>query len=65
MEQLQDKLSEKTYNELELFLINTNLDSSQKDKLIKIISKIFSDGEFSGHHKSCNLNGKISAQKIM
>jgi len=63
MEQLQGKLSEKTYKEFESFLANhSDFTSSQKDKLMKLILRIFSEGETNGFHKSCNLNGKISAK---
>jgi uncharacterized tellurite resistance protein B-like protein len=54
MENLKSKISAKTYNDLESFFINTNLDSKQRVKLIKIISKVFTDGEASGIHNNLN-----------
>lgn len=40
MEDLKGKISERTYNDLESFFINTNLDYKQRENLIKIISRI-------------------------
>ncbi len=59
MKRLKRKISEKNYNDLDLFFCNTNLDSKQKNDLLKIISKIFADGEFIGHHSSCNSASSI------
>lgn len=59
MKNLKKKISAKNYNDLESFFINTNLDFKQRTGLTKIISNIFSDGEFSGHHANINKNNIV------
>lgn len=59
MENLRNKISEKTYNDLELFFINTNLDHKQRTELVEMISTIFLEGGASDNTKS-NVRGKAS-----
>ena len=63
MEKLKNKISEKNYNDLELFLINANLDKKQRTNLLQIVSEIFYDGESRGTHNSLNSSQKITESK--
>ena len=54
MQNIKTKISAKTYNDLESFFINTNLDKKQRANLLKIMSNVFSDGELNGTHNSLN-----------
>ena len=55
MENLKSQISEKTHKEIELFLVNTNLDSLQRAKLIMLMSKIFSEGKNNEIYKRLKL----------
>ena len=43
-ENLYNDISDKLENSLDLFLININLDSNQKEKVIEFINKAFIEG---------------------